>query len=107
MAFTADEKISIANIVGIDLINLDERLDYYTPTWITPEVETAVQAEIARWSTAGGEFTSIEPKESNKGVRVDSGLEKNDIRRNIANLLFLTDYLGAAAGSSQGVLVRG
>ena len=103
MSFTATEKVSIATITGVSTIQLDTVLAAYADH-ISAEAETAVRAEIARWETSGGKFTSIEPTESNKGVRVNASLAKEDIRKNIANLLFLTDYVGTS--SAQGVLVR-
>lgn len=104
MAFTESQKLSICKIVGIDIINLQERLNYYV-AYITAEVETQVAAELARWDTAGTQFVRLRAKESNKGVETSSDDAKNDIRKNIATLLFLADYINAVS-AAQGVLVR-
>lgn len=105
MAFTESELVSIVKIVGIGRIDLNQALATYD-SYISSEVESAVRNEIVRWDDAGENFTSIEPKESNKGVRIDAGSAKTDIRENLVNLLFLSDYV-VNVSSAQGVLIRG
>lgn len=86
MAFTAAEKLSIARILGITPTLLDAHLTSLGVT-VTSDVETAVRAELTRWTTEGANFVSVEPKEANFGARIDPGLAQADIRRNIAVLL--------------------
>jgi hypothetical protein len=98
MAFTASELNQIVMITGVDRITLDQYLADYA-TYITATVEDDVRTQIQRWEAgAGTEFTSIEPRESNQGVRINSEAEKRDIRNNIANLLFLTEVMRSGAG---------
>lgn len=98
MAFDASELNKIVIITGVDRITLDYYLANYS-TYITAEVEADVRTELERWAAgAGSEFTSIEPRESNRGVRINADAEKRDIRNNIANLLFLTDAMSTGTG---------
>lgn len=101
MAFTEAEKNSIVKITGVDRITLNEYLSTYA-SYVTSDVETDIRTELSRWDTAGAKFTSIEPRESNKGVLINAEAEKQDIRRNIANLLFLTEVMP----SGRGMLMR-
>lgn len=94
MAFTEAEKVDIVTITGVDIIRLNNALDTYE-TWITSDVETQVREELTRWETDGFEFVSIEPRESNKGVRLNSSLAKQDIRKHIADLLFLNECMAS------------
>lgn len=89
MAFTTDEKLSIARIVGIRPTLLDAQLTSLGVS-LTADIEDAVRDELARWETAGINFVAVEPKESNFGARIDGSLAQMDIRRNIAVLLELT-----------------
>lgn len=99
MAFTATQFLSIVKITGVDAITLQNVLDYYA-TDITSNVETAVIAEILRWDAgAGADFVSVEPNLKNFGARIEPERAKNDIRKNIANMLFLTTAGVASQGS--------
>lgn len=105
MAFTEAEKLKIAKILGTDYIEVNDQIFNLGTDWITAEVETQVRAEITRWDAGiGTDFVSIEPNTANYGARIDPNLEKDDIRSNIANLLYLTDYVKRSSGVS---LVRG
>lgn len=98
MAFTAEQKISICKILGVNGMDLDVRLSYYA-TYITAAVETAVIAEIARWTAgAGTDFVAVEPKEKNFGARIDPELEKTDIRKNLGLMLYCSDLIGSSNG---------
>ena len=92
MAFTETELLSIVRIVGISPSLLDAQIVSLGAD-LTVDVESAVRDEITRWEDAGGKFVKIHPKESNFGVETDAGDAKADIRRNIAILLGLMDYL--------------
>lgn len=99
-------KLKICTILGVDIIQLDTQLAAYSD-YIDSETETAIAAEIARWDAgAGTDFVSLEPKESNKGVRTSASLEKDDIRQNLAVLLMASDW-ASASGSIQFEIERG
>ena len=105
MAFTESQKLKICRIMGVNIVDLQYLLTY-NASQITSTVESDVIAELTRWDTAGADFVKLEPTESNKGVKLDSSSEKADIRKNIAVMLLMQDYLNAASGV-QGRLVRG
>ena len=76
----------------------------FNAEYITSETETQVLAEVARWATAGVSFVNIHPKEANKGAEIRASAPKDDIRRNIATLLLLTEYMqnnGLFGGGAQ------
>ena len=105
MAFTETEKLKIAKILGTNYVEVNDQIFNLGETWITATVETQVRAEITRWDAgAGTDFVSVEPNAANYGARIDPELEKEDIRRNIANLLYMSDYNKT---SGQVVLMRG
>ncbi len=101
MAFTESQKLDICMIVGVTADLLEDILTFRAGA-ITSEVETKVEEQLTRWETAGIDFVKLHPVESNKGVETNPDYEKSDIRRNIANLLFLTEYVGGS-----GRLMRG
>ena len=88
MSFTEDEKISIAKIVRMTPTLLDAHLTSLGAA-LTAEKETAVRAEITRWTDGGvsSQFSSFTPTESNQGFNLDSGDAKNDVRGNIRLIL--------------------
>lgn len=93
MALTEANKLDLAKILGVDYITVNDQITNLGTTYITAQVETNLLAEIARWNAgAGSDFVSIEPNTANYGARIDPSFEREDIRRNIANLLYLTDY---------------
>lgn len=105
MALTESQKLKLAQILGTDYITVNDQIFNLGTSYITAEVETQLIAQITRWEAgAGTEFVSIEPNTANYGARIDPELEKNDIRKNVANLLYLTDIF---FGSGQVRLVRG
>lgn len=92
VTLTESEKLKCAQILGVDYIKVNDQIFNLGDEWITPSVETEVRAQIARWDAgAGSNFVSVEPNTANFGARIDPELEKADIKRNIANLLYLTD----------------
>lgn len=99
MAFTAAQELTICKILSITPLQLDAHFDVFP---YSSDVQTAVETEITRWTTAGAKFTKIHPREKNFGAEINPGDEKNDIRRNIALLLEMD--LDAISGGSR--LVR-
>lgn len=105
MALTEANKLKLAQILGVDYIEVNDQIFNLGASYITPAVESLLLEQIDRWdSGVGSDFVSIEPNTANYGARIDPELEKADIRRNIANLLYLRDYAG---GIGQIRLVRG
>lgn len=105
MALTEANKLKLAQILGVDYIMVNDQIYNLGSTYITAEVESMLLAEIDRWDAgAGNDFVSVEPNTANYGARIDPSLEKADIRKNIANLLYLTDLVG---GTGQIAFVRG
>jgi hypothetical protein len=103
MALTETEKLKLAQILGVNYIEVNDQIFNLGSSYITPEVETLLRAELTRWNAgAGNEFVSVEPNTANYGAKIDPDLEKADIRKNIANLLYLKNY-----SSGQVRLVRG
>ena len=103
MALTEAQQLTVAKILRqtpsiieyqITLLGTDA-----TAAW-----QTAVEAEITRWTTAGVNFVSVEPKEANFGARINPNNDKNDIRSNLAILFDRPDW---ASGGGQVNLARG
>jgi hypothetical protein len=98
MAFSDSQKLSIARIVGITPTLLDAQLVSLGDT-LTAAVETAVIAEITRWSEVADDFVEIEPNAANYGVRIRPTLVKADIVRNILFLLEMTMQMPTTMGT--------
>jgi hypothetical protein len=107
MAFTESEKLDIATILGVTYIDVNDQIFNLGTAYITAEVETKVRAQLTRWETAGSSFVRVHPRERNYGVETNSENEKNDIRRNIATLLYLTDWLQANSSGGAQRITRG
>ena len=103
MALDEGQKITIAKILQITPTILNLQIDALT---ISATLETAIEAEITRWTTAGLEFVKIHPKERNFGAEIDPEDLKDDIRTNLAMLLERPDWASSAT-SVQVSLVRG
>ena len=104
MALTEANKLKLAQILGVDYITVNDQIFNLGANYITAEVETMLLAEIARWTAgAGTDFVAIEPNTANYGAKINPDSEKDDIRKNIANRLYLTDYLNTGGI----ILVRG
>lgn len=104
MALTESQKLKLAQILNTDYITVNDQIFNLGTDYITAAVETLLLAQIARWDAGvGTDFVAIEPNTANYGAKIDPNLEKADIRKNIANLLYLTDLLG----NGQMILVRG
>lgn len=105
VTLTEAEKLNIAKILNTDFVTINDQIFNLGTAYITPAVETAIRAELTRWSSgAGSEFVTVEPNTANFGARINPELEKADIRRNLANLLYLNDLLDSSTSIR---LVRG
>lgn len=105
MALTEANKLKLAQILGTDYVTVNDQIFNLGTDYITAEVETLLLAEIDRWDAgAGTDFVTVEPNTANYGARIDPDLLRADIRRNVANLLYLTDMFNS---SGQMQLVRG
>ena len=78
----------------------------FNTDYIDAEAETQVAAELARWTSAGVTFVNIHPKEANKGAEIRANAPKEDIRRNIATLLLMTETVYGSGGASAQVAVQ-
>jgi hypothetical protein len=90
--FTETEQLNIGKILGIQADHLTDLLAYRVEG-ITDEVVLQVQTELANWLTYSTKFTKLHPTESNKGVETYPEKMQGMIQANIANLLFLSDYV--------------
>jgi hypothetical protein len=100
---TEDEKLDVCEICRVNIIELNHRLLWFEAK-ITPAVTDKVRALIERWkSGVGTDFVAVEPTTTNKGVSIDPNREKNDIRRTIANYLWITDLMTSTSNK----IVRG
>jgi hypothetical protein len=106
MALTFAQRLNICKILQIEMPALEYALTF-NAEYITTETETQVLAEVARWESAGSSFVKVHPRERNYGVETNSENEKNDIRRNIATLLYLTDWLQANSSGGAQRITRG
>lgn len=103
MALSESQKLKLAQILGVDYIEVNDQVFNLGASYITAEVETQLQAQIDRWDSGiGTNFVRVEPQGTNKGVSIDPEREKADIRRNIANLLYLRDYHGRGMRTVRG-----
>lgn len=97
MAFTATEKGTLAEILGIMPETLDDHLDMVESA-LTTEVEDLIQADIVVWNTYRNNFVRIHPKEKNFGAEVNPADVRATIRMRIGNWLsfaFPTTTTGA------------
>ena len=109
MALTFAQRLDICKILQVEMPVLEYALTF-NAEYITSETETEVLAEVTRWTTAGANFVKVHPRERNYGVEINSENEKEDIRRNIATLLLMTEtvYGGSGKGArSQVQILRG
>jgi hypothetical protein len=109
MAFTVSQQLDICTILEVELPVLEYALTFNVQ-YIDATAETKVIAELTRWETAGSNFVKVHPRERNYGVEINSENEKEDIRRNIATLLLMTEtvYGGSGSGSrAQVQILRG
>lgn len=101
MAFNEVNKLKICRILQITGLKFDQIIIRWGHL-ITAQIETDVVAEIARWEAgAGTDFTSVEPGVKNFGASIDPELERDDIRKNIATMLFVPELASAAGAASE------
>ena len=84
MALTTPQKLSIARILGLTPAYFDAHLSTLT---VSADLETAIVAELTRWTSFGSKFTKIHPMANNYGVEIDPEKAKRDIRDNLRMLL--------------------
>lgn len=96
MALTEAQQLTVAKILQVDVNQIEYQISLLgsdaSSAW-----QTAVEAEITRWTTAGIDFTAIEPNVKNFGARIDPNNEKADIRGNLATLFQRSDWRSASA----------
>ena len=98
MAFTASQKVTIAEIFGIDGQTLDDHL-LLVESNLSAETYTAVAADLATWATYRNNFTRFHPTESNKGFEVNPTDVRNSIKFRVATALsFNTDWFATTYG---------
>jgi hypothetical protein len=91
VALTEAQILKCARILGVTYIDVNDKITNLGTNYITAQVQTDIAAELLRWDTAGIDFVSIEPQEKNFGARIDPEKQKNDIRKNLATLLYFTE----------------
>lgn len=96
MALTESQQLTVAQIVQVPVTQVEYQISLLGDTYATADWETAVEAQLTRWTTAGVDFVSIEPKEKNFGAKINPENEKNDIRSNLAILFQRSDWANAA-----------
>ena len=89
-SLTEAEQLTICTILNVDFLSLQYHLSFYATRYTTAS-DAAVRTQLTRWGTSGTKFTKLYPKESNKGVRTDPEWIKDDIRKNVATLLYIPD----------------
>lgn len=99
MALTEAQKLSVAEILRVTVIDINDQITWLGDTYATSAWQTKVEAELTRWDTAGVNFTAVEPKEANFGARIDPTDAKNDIRSNLASLFQRDDWRAASASN--------
>lgn len=106
MPLTEAQQISIAKILKVTIAEVGYQDDALGAA-LTAAMITAIQDEIDRWEGGAGQrFTDVMPFGENKGAKLLSESEKNDIRDNIALMMEREDWM-AAGGAGQTVLLRG
>lgn len=101
MALSDENEVKVVKILGITPFQLEQQLAWLG-TAFTSTQQSAVEDEIARWDDgAGTKFTRIEAKETNYGAVIDPEKAKNDIRKNIANILARPDWAGSSGNGAR------
>ncbi|TXH45712.1 MAG: hypothetical protein E6Q97_30965 [Desulfurellales bacterium] len=99
MALTEAQLLTVAKIVAVTVVDIEDQIEWLGAGYATSAWQTAVEAEITRWTTAGVDFVAIEPKEKNFGAKIDPTHAKNDIRRNLATLFQRPDWALTGGGA--------
>lgn len=100
MALTESQKLKIAKILGVTYIEVHDKATYLGSTHLTTEVETQIGEELDRWELKGAKFTKIKDY---LGADIDPEREKDDIRKNLATLLYFTDLMKSSNGATSRV----
>jgi len=103
MAFSELQKLSIGEALNVQSHVLDSQILTYTAS-ITPAVETRILDLLDAINAVS--FISIEPTESNEGLRINPGATEKKLLRKLANLLFFYD-LPVLSYGGQSMMMRG
>ena len=98
MALTEAQTLTIAEVLGVSVVDINDQITWLGATYATAAWQTAVEAELTRWTPASTNFVATEPKEKNFGARIDPNSEKNDIRANLAILFQRPDWKYSGGG---------
>ena len=100
MALTEAQILKVSQILRQTPSDLEYQITLLgtdaTATW-----QTAIEAELTRWVTAGVDFVEIEAREANFGAKIKPDREKSDIRWNLAILLDRPDWGGSGGGQQR------
>jgi hypothetical protein len=100
--FSESQVTDLCEILETDSDYLADHLEFYA-NQISEADKTKVLAKITEWETAGAKFTAIEPNVRNFGAKINPDNQKNQIRSQIASLLY-AKHLLENFSSSQGVV---
>lgn len=93
MALSSANLVIVSQILQVTPNDLDAQMSWLGAVF-TSAKQTAVEAQIALWATAGTKTTRLHPTESNKGVETRPDAARADIKNNIAILLERPDWAG-------------
>lgn len=98
MALSETNTVKICQILNLTTYVLAEQLNLMGAR-LTAVVQTAIEAQILLWDTAGVKTTKLHPKESNQGVETRPDMARSDIRQKIAILLERADWSASSSGN--------
>lgn len=101
MALTETQTLTIAEILGVSVVDIDDQIVWLGNTYATSAWQTRVEAQLTRWTTAGVDFVAIEPNVKNFGAKIDPNNEKADIRANLATLFQRSDWKASSSMRTQ------
>lgn len=85
-------------ILGLNYIEVNDKITYLGTTYVTAAVETKIRTELTRWDEGvGTDFVSIEPMGQNFGARIDPEKEKQDVKKRLASLLYFDELMASGA----------
>ena len=93
MAFTEEEKGTLVDITGLNIVVLDNHLTGHQE-FITSAIEDLVIADIARWITLENKHTMVKSNAANFGADIDYNRNRNAIRKRVCLRLFLAEKSG-------------
>ena len=100
MALSESQVLKVSQILRVNPSDVDYQI-MLLATDVTATWQTAVEAELTRWLTAGVDFVEIEPREANFGAKISPNREKSDIRWNLAILFERPDWGGSGGGQQR------